>query len=73
MIHKAEKNRCNVEYPVLGPILFNVHINSLFSLLCSTGFADDTAICYKVKDESSLESIAENYFPLVRIWPDHKL
>nr|CAH7735612.1 unnamed protein product [Callosobruchus chinensis] len=50
---------------VLGPILFNLYINDLFTLKSKgtlIGFADDTAVIYEGTCWSSLKSIIEEDF-----------
>lgn len=47
---------------VLGPLLFNVYVNDLFSLKTEgnvIAFADDTAIFYEAKDWNQLKQIVE--------------
>ncbi|KAG5897935.1 hypothetical protein JTB14_014049 [Gonioctena quinquepunctata] len=61
---------------VLGPILFNVYINSLFDThSCGkiTTYADDTAIFYSDKDWITLKSTAENDLKSIRSWFNSRL
>lgn len=61
---------------VLGPTLFNIYINGLFSIKCGgeiIGFADDTAIFFEADSWYSLKLKAEKNFGLIKKWLDHKL
>lgn len=61
---------------VLGPILFNLYINGLFSHKTSgsiIGFADDTAIFYEANSWVELKEKAENDFILIKNWLENRL
>lgn len=61
---------------ILGPVLFNLYINGLFSLRSAghiTGFADDTAITYEADNWYELKLKAETDLKLIKIWFDNKL
>lgn len=74
-------DKLTVEYgipqgTVLGPILFSIYINDLFSLTDRgdiIGFADDTAIFYKAKTWEELKTLVENDLRNIKNWFDHKL
>lgn len=56
---------------VLGPLLFNLYINSLLSLGTRgliLSFADDTAIFYESKTWNNLKEIAESDFRVINDW-----
>lgn len=61
---------------VLGPILFNLYINGLFSIESSgevLGFADDTSIFYKANSWLELKQKVEQDLPNLKNWFDSKL
>lgn len=61
---------------ILGPILFNIYINEMFSIPSRgniIGFADDTAIFYEADTWQHLKSIVEADFPQIKNWLDHRL
>lgn len=61
---------------ILGPILFSIYLNSLFSLNCRgkiISFADDTAIIYKADSWNGVKEVAEDDLSDVINWFDHKL
>lgn len=61
---------------ILGPVLFNLYINGLFSLRSAghiTGFADNTAITYEADNWYELKLKAETDLKLIKIWFDNKL
>lgn len=61
---------------VLGPLLFSIYINNLFSLKIEgniIGFADDTAIVYQNSSWDQIKEIAEKDLIVLKEWFDHKL
>lgn len=60
---------------VLGPILFNIYLNNIFTLR-TTGeiisFADDTAVFYKSDSWHSLKQEVENDMSTIINWFNHK-
>ena len=61
---------------VLGPLLFNIYINSLYSIDTNgtiISFADDTAIFYKNKNWDVLRQQVESDFPKIVHWCNAKL
>lgn len=61
---------------VLGPTLFNLYVNDLFSLKCNgkiIGFADDTAIFFEADNWYNLKQKAEKNFSIIKKWLDFKL
>lgn len=61
---------------VLGPILFSIYIDGLFSLRSRgeiVGFADDTAIFYKADSWTDLRILAEDDLSLIKNWFDNRL
>lgn len=61
---------------VLGPILFNIYLNSLFSLPTEgilISFADDTAIFYTAESWEELMDKAQNDLKGIKNWFDTRL
>lgn len=61
---------------VLGPLLFNIYLNDLFSLKVKgeiISFADDTAIFYSEKDWTLLKKTVETDLATIFSWFSNKL
>ena len=61
---------------VLGPILFNIYLNNLFSLPSEglpISFADDTAILYTAENWDILIDKAQKDFKNIKNWFDSRL
>lgn len=61
---------------VLGPVLFNIYLNDLFSLEVEgdvVSFADDTAIIYKATTWDILKHVAEKDFKRILQWFNSRL
>lgn len=61
---------------ILGPILFNIYINNLFSINTTGeifGYADDTAVFYEADTWQELKLLVENDMKQIKDWFDHKL
>lgn len=75
-IDNAESGRRTVEYgvpqgTVLGPVLFQIYINSLLKMKSSglvMSFADDTTIQYAADNWTDLELKVKNDFPNLQNW-----
>ncbi|KAG5897087.1 hypothetical protein JTB14_036314 [Gonioctena quinquepunctata] len=77
VVSDAEKIDYGVQQgTILGPSLFNIYINGLFSLDRSGeifGFADDTAIFHRSDNWDNLKQKAESDFYSIKKWFDYKL
>lgn len=61
---------------VLGPVLFNLYVNELFSVASKgdiIGYADDTVIFYQAPTWQEIKSTAEKDFEFIKDWFDDKL
>lgn len=80
-INNVYSSELTVEYgvpqgTVLGPILFNIFINSIYDIPTTgdiIGFADDTVIFYKSDTWFSLKNNVEHDLPNIKSWLDNKL
>lgn len=80
-VNGVRSNPDKIEYgvpqgSVLGPILFNIYINGMFSIKTKgeiLGFADDTAIFYKANTWEELRETVEADLPLIKNWFEYKL
>lgn len=80
-VNGVQSDVSNIEYgvpqgTVLGPVLFNIYVNDLFSIKSTSdiiAFADDTALIYSSKSWDVLKSEVENDFVHIKNWFDHKL
>lgn len=80
-VRGVSSEKLKIEYgvpqgSVLGPILFLIYINDLFTLPSRgniIGFADDTAIIYNATTWVELKEIVENDLLYIKSWFDQKL
>lgn len=59
---------------VLGPLLFLIYINSIFTLKMHgkvTGFADDLAYTYDGRDKETVSNFIESDLKILRLWFDY--
>lgn len=61
---------------ILGPLLFNIYVNGLFSISSEgdlVGYADDTAIFYTDETWEKLKEKIQRDFPRIKQWLDYKI